>query len=50
MNENQLTTAKENEFNNPFIQKIDYLIDKSIGDCHEKYVHTFGHICEYKYF
>ena len=47
MNENQLTIVKEYDFNNPLIQKIDCLIDNSIGDCHNKYFHTFDHICEY---
>ena len=47
MNENQLTVVKKYEFNNPLIQKIDSLIDKSIRDCHNKYFHTFDHICEY---
>ena len=35
------------EFNNPDIQKIDSLIDNTIRDCHNKYFHTFDHICEY---
>ena len=47
MNENQLTIVKEHEFYNPLIQKIDPIIDKSIRDCHDKYFHTFDHICEY---
>ena len=47
MNENQLTIVKEYEFNNPLIQKIVSLIDNSIKDCHNKYFHTFDHICEY---
>ena len=47
MNKNQLTIVKEYEFNNPLIQKIDSLIDKSIRDCHDKYFHTLDHICEY---
>ena len=47
INENQLTIAKEYEFNNPLIQKIDSLIDKSIKDCHNKNFQTFDHICEY---
>ena len=46
-NENQLTFVKEYEFDNPLIQKIDSLIDNSIRDCHNKYFHTFDHICEY---
>ena len=47
LDENQLTIVKEYEFNNPLIQKIDSLIDNSIRDCHNKYFHTFDHICEY---
>ena len=47
MNENQLTVVKEYNYVNPLIQKIDSLIDNSIRDCHNKYFHTFDHICEY---
>ena len=47
MNENQLHLVKEYKFDNPLIQNIDSIIDKSIGDCHNKYFHTFDHICEY---
>ena len=47
MNENQLTIVKEYEFNNPLIQKIDSIIDNCVRDCHNKYFHTFDHICEY---
>ena len=47
MNENQLTIVKEYEFDEPLIQKIDSIIDKSIRVCHDKYFHTFDHICEY---
>ena len=46
-NENQLTVVKEYNFVNPLIQKIDSTIDNSIRDCHNKYFHTFDHICEY---
>ena len=42
-----LTIVKEYEFDNPLIQKIDSLIDKSIRDCHDKYFHTFDQRCEY---
>ena len=45
LNENVI--VKEYEFDNPLIQKIDSLIDNSIRDCHNKYFHTFDHICEY---
>ena len=47
IDENQLTIVKEYEFDNPLIQEIDSVIDKSIRDCHNKYFHTFDHICEY---
>ena len=47
MNENQLTMVKEYNFDNPLIQNIDSIIDNSIRDCHNKYFHTFDHICEY---
>ena len=47
MNENQLTIVKEYEFDNPLITKTDSIIDNSIRDCHNKYFHTFDHICEY---
>ena len=47
MNENQLHLVKEYKFDNPLIQNIDSIIDKSIRDCHNKYFHTFDHICEY---
>ena len=46
MNENQLTIVKDDEFSKPLIQKIDSLIDYSIRDWHNKYFHTFDHICE----
>ena len=39
--------VKEYEIDNPLIQKIDSLIDNCIRDCHNKYFHTFDHICEY---
>ena len=45
MNENNI--VKEYEFENPLIQNIDSKIDNSIRDCHNKYFHTFDHICEY---
>ena len=45
MNENVI--VKEFEFDNPLIQKIDSLIDRSLRDCHKKYFHTFDHICVY---
>ena len=39
--------VKEYESNKPVITKIDSIIDNSIRDCHNKYFHTFDHICEY---
>ena len=39
--------VKEHEIDNPLIQKIDSIIDNCIRDCHNKYFHTFDHICEY---
>ena len=39
--------VKEYEFDKPLIQKIDSIIDNCIKDCHNKYFHTFDHICEY---
>ena len=47
MNENQLTNVKDYEFDNPFIQKIDSIIDNYFRDCHNKYFHTFDHECVY---
>ena len=44
MNENVI--VKEYDFNNPLIENIDSLVDDSSGDCHNKYFHTFEHICE----
>ena len=45
MNENQLTV--EYKFDNPLIQKIDSFFDDCVKVCHNKYYHTFDHICEY---
>ena len=28
---------------------IDSIIDECIGDCHNKYFHTFDHICEFDF-
>ena len=47
MNETQLTIVEEYEIHKPLIQKIDYLIDECIIDCHINYFHTFDHVCEY---
>ena len=47
MNENELYVVKEYKFDSPLITKIDSIIDNCIKDCHNKYFHTFDHICEY---
>ena len=47
MNKKQLTIVKGYKFDKPLIQRIDSLIENSIRDCHDKYFHTFDHICEY---
>ena len=44
---NAIVIVREYEFDKPLIQKIDSLIDNCIRDCHNKYFHTFNHICEY---
>ena len=41
MNEIESFLVKEYHFVNPLIQKIDSLIDNSIGGCHKKYFHKF---------
>ena len=46
MNEIESYLVKEYNFVNPLIKKIDSIIDNSIRDCHNKYFHTFDHICE----
>ena len=45
MNENVI--VKEYDFKKTLIEKIDSLINKSIGDCHNNCFHTFDHVCEY---
>ena len=47
LNENQLTIFKEFEFDKPLNQKIDAITDNCIRGCHNKYFHTFDHICVY---
>ena len=47
MNENEIYVVREYNFDNPPITKIDSIIDNCIRDCHNKYFHTFDHICEY---
>ena len=44
LNENVIVQGYE--FDKPLIQKIDFLFDKSIGDCHDKYFRRFDHIFE----
>ena len=47
MNENELYVVKEYIFDDPLITKIDSIVDDCYRDCHNKYFHTFDHICEY---
>ena len=47
INENKLTVVKKYEFNNPFIQNIDSIIDNCYRDCYKKYYHTFKYECVY---
>ena len=47
---NEKVIVKEYEFDKPLIQNIDTIIDKCIRDCHNKYFHTFHHICIYNNF
>ena len=51
---NEYVIVKEYEFDKPLIQKIDSIIDICIrlsynchDNCHNKYFHTFDHICVY---
>ena len=44
---NESVHVKAYESDKPLIRKIESLIKKSLGDCHNKYFHTFDHICEY---
>ena len=44
---NEIDIVREYELDNPPIQIIGSLNDNSIRDCHNKYFHTFDHICEY---
>ena len=39
--------VEEYDFGNPLFQKVDSIIDNCIRDWHDKYYHTFDHICEY---
>ena len=45
MNENVF--VKEYDFDKLLIQKIDCIFENFIRDCHNKYFHTFDHICVY---
>ena len=45
MNENELYVVNEYKFDNPFIQKIDSILDGCYRDCHNKYFHTFRYVC-----
>ena len=44
---NENVIVREYEFDNPFTQKIDSLVDNSIRDCHNKYFHTNISECIY---
>ena len=44
---NENVIVREYEFDSPLITKIDSIIDNCIRGCHNKYFHTFDHICEY---
>ena len=47
MNENELYSVKENNFDNPLFHKIDSIIDGCYRDCHNKYFHTFKFVSIY---
>ena len=47
MNENELYVVKEYKFDNQPITKIGSIIDSYYRDCHNKYFHTFKHVCIY---
>ena len=44
---NEIVMVKVYELDKPLFQKMDFLIDNSIRDCHNKFFHAFDHICEY---
>ena len=44
---NENVIVKEHEVDKPPINKIYSLLDKCITDGHNKYFHTFDHICVY---
>ena len=44
---NESVIVKEYGFDKPLIQKLDSIIDNCIRDCHDKYFHTFDHLCVY---
>ena len=47
MNENQIIFVKEYEFDQPLMQKIDFINDKCYRGCHKNYFRTFEDKCEY---
>ena len=47
MNKNQLAVVKKHEFGKPLFHKIDSIGDNCHRDCHNKFIHTFEHICVY---
>ena len=42
---NENVFVKEYEIHKPLIQKIDFIFDNCIRDCHSKCFHTFDHKC-----
>ena len=44
---NENVIFEDHEIDKPLIQKINSIIDDCIRDCHNKFFHTFDHICEY---
>ena len=47
MNENELYVVKEYKFGYSLITKINSIIDKCCGDCHNKHFLTFNYRCIY---
>ena len=47
MNENEKYLVKEYNFDNPFIHKMDSIIDSCFKDFHNEYFHKFKYECIY---
>ena len=47
MNESILAVVKEDNFNNPNFDEVDYLLDNVFRDCKKKYFHTFEYTLVY---